>query len=35
MLDEANAEIYWARSDRFDTVIDFGFEQPALDAFAG
>lgn len=29
-----NAEIYWARSDRFDTVIDFRFEQPALDAFA-
>ncbi len=34
VLSEDNAEIYWARSDRFDTVIDFRFEQPALDAFA-
>jgi len=34
VLDEDNAEIYWERSDRFDTVIDFRFTQPALDAFA-
>ena len=34
VLDEDNAEIYWQRSDRFDTVIDFRFTQPALDAFA-
>jgi Family of unknown function (DUF6352) len=34
VLDEDNAQIYWARSDRFDTVVDFRFEQPAPDAFA-
>jgi uncharacterized protein DUF6352 len=34
VLDEDNAAIYWARSDRFDTVVDFRFEQPAPDAFA-
>jgi Family of unknown function (DUF6352) len=34
VLDEDNAQLYWARSDRFDTVVDFRFEQPALDAFA-
>ena len=34
VLDDDNARIYWARSDRFDTVVDFRFEQPALDAFA-
>jgi len=34
VLSEDNKEIYWERSDRFDTVIDFRFEQPALDAFA-
>ena len=34
VLDEDNAAIYWERSDRFDTVIDFRFTQPALDAFA-
>jgi hypothetical protein len=34
VLDEDNADIYWPRSDRFDTVIDFRFEQPAPDAFA-
>jgi len=34
VLDDDNAASYWARSDRFDTVIDFRFEQPALDAFA-
>ena len=34
VLTDDNRDIYWARSDRFDTVIDFRFEQPALDAFA-
>ncbi len=34
VLDEDNKDIYWARSDRFDTVVDFRFTQPALDAFA-
>ncbi len=34
VLDEDNAAIYWERSDRFDTVVDFRFAQPALDAFA-
>ncbi len=34
VLDEENKSIYWARSDRFDTVVDFRFEQPAPDAFA-
>ena len=34
VLHEDNKEIYWERSDRFDTVIDLRFTQPALDAFA-
>jgi hypothetical protein len=34
VLDEDNKDMYWARSDRFDTVMDFRFGQPALDAFA-
>ncbi|GBF26770.1 hypothetical protein MnTg02_01811 [bacterium MnTg02] len=34
VLNEDNKEIYWQRSDRFDTVVDFRFTQPALDAFA-
>jgi len=34
VLDEANKDAYWERSDRFDMVIDFRFTQPALDAFA-
>lgn len=34
VLGEDNKDIYWERSDRFDTVIDFRFTQPALDAFA-
>jgi hypothetical protein len=32
MLDEHNAAIYWARSDRFDTVLDLSFARPGLDA---
>lgn len=31
VLDDANAEIYWRRSDRFDTVLDLGFTRPGLD----
>ena len=27
-----NAAIYWARSDRFDTVLDLSFARPGLDA---
>lgn len=34
VLDDDNEQLYWQRSDRFDTVVDFRFEQPALDAFA-
>lgn len=33
VLDESNAETYWARTDRFDTVLDFGFARPGLDGF--
>ena len=33
VLDETNAESYWARSDRFDTVLDLGFTRPGLDGF--
>jgi Family of unknown function (DUF6352) len=32
VLDEANAAIYWARSDRFDTVLDLSFARAGLDA---
>ena len=32
VLEESNAEIYWARSDRFDTVLDLTFGRPGLDA---
>lgn len=34
VLGEENAEIYWDRSDRFDTALDFRFTQPGPDAFA-
>lgn len=34
VLDEDNKQLYWGRSERFDTVIDFRFTQPANDAFA-
>ncbi|MGH6942945.1 MAG: DUF6352 family protein [Geminicoccaceae bacterium] len=33
VLDEATAEAYWERSDRFDTVLDLSFARPGLDAF--
>jgi hypothetical protein len=32
VLTEDNAGIYWARSDRFDTVLDISFTRPGLDA---
>ena len=34
VMSEENQEAYWSRSERFDTVIDMRFTQPALDAFA-
>jgi hypothetical protein len=34
VLDDDNKALYWERSDRFDTVIDFRFTEPANDAFA-
>lgn len=34
VLDEDNKQMYWARAERFDTVVDFRFTQPANDAFA-
>jgi hypothetical protein len=34
VLHDGNMDIYWSRSDRFDTVIDFRFGQPAPDALA-
>jgi hypothetical protein len=33
VLDDSNKQTYWARSDRFDTVLDFSIDEPALDAF--
>jgi hypothetical protein len=32
VLTEENKDLYWARSDQFDTAIDFRFTQPAPDA---
>lgn len=34
VLDDDNKQIYWERSDRFDTVIDLRFAQPGLDALS-
>jgi hypothetical protein len=34
VLTEDNKAAYWQRADRFDTVVDFRFAQPANDAFA-
>lgn len=34
VLDEANASLYWSRSDRFDMVVDFRVGKPVVDAFA-
>jgi len=32
VIDEDSGAIYWARSDRFDTVLDLSFARPGLDA---
>jgi len=32
VLTEENADLYWPRSDRFDTVLDLTFARPGLDA---
>ena len=34
VLGPDNAGLYWARSDRFDTVLDLTFARPGLDALA-
>lgn len=34
VLSEETKDAYWARSDRFDTALDFRFAEPAQDAFA-
>lgn len=34
VLDQDNKAMYWARSDRFDTVVDFRLGKPVVDAFA-
>lgn len=34
ILTEDTADAYWARSDRFDTALDFRFTQPGPDALA-
>jgi hypothetical protein len=34
VLDRANAELYWSRESKHDTVISLTFGRPALDAFA-
>lgn len=34
VLDDDNKAMYWQRSDRFDTAMDFRFTQPGVDAFA-
>jgi len=34
VLGPDNGALYWARSVRFDTVVDIGFGRPALDALA-
>ncbi len=34
ILTSENKQVYWERSDRFDTSIDIAFTQPGLDALA-
>jgi hypothetical protein len=34
VLDRANADIYWTRESKHDTVISFTYGRPALEAFA-
>jgi hypothetical protein len=33
VLDRANAELYWQRESRYDTVVSLTYGRPALDAF--
>ncbi len=35
VLSEANADIYWQRDDRYDTVLDATFGRPGVGALAG
>src|SRR5436190_2240509 len=35
VLDKANAQLYWERESRYDTVISLTYGRPALDALAG
>ena len=32
VLDDGNGDLYWARADKFDTVLDISFTRPGLDA---
>jgi hypothetical protein len=34
VLDRNNAELYWQRESRYDTVVSFTYGRPVLDAFA-
>lgn len=34
VLERANAEVYWSRDSRHDTVVSLAYGRPALDAFA-
>lgn len=34
VIDRANAELYWSRDSRHDTVVSLTYGRPALDAFA-
>lgn len=34
VLNEHNAELYWSRDERHDTVLELSFGRPGLDAFA-
>jgi hypothetical protein len=34
VLDRANADLYWSRDSKHDTVVSFTYGRPALDAFA-
>ncbi len=35
VLDRANADLYWSRESKHDTVVSLTYGRPALDAFAG
>ncbi|MBV8032603.1 MAG: hypothetical protein JO035_13920 [Betaproteobacteria bacterium] len=34
VLDRANAQLYWERESRYDTVVSFTYGRPVLDAFS-